>query len=254
VKEAKSSRRPAARHFFGLLALAAVVSLRAERLTTAEASELAVKVQEADAERGIGVGEVISSRRYVLRNSRWPNAAVMHARMISASGSAKRFEVISMENTGGLQRRIFMQVLEGEVGVSVKKLSVKGSDADASLSPSNYDFVFLGSDMIEGRPCAILQLIPKRKSKYLIKGKAWVDTEAAAVLRIEGHTAASVSFWIGKPAVSQQFRKVDELWLPSSNRSFSDVRFLGDTELTIEYLTYTIARSDVKVAHLSPIE
>jgi hypothetical protein len=72
-----------------------------------------------------------------------------------------------------------------------------------------------------------------------------VDIEGQAIVRVEGHTAANVSFWIGKPSISQQ---VEELWLPASNRSVYDVRFLGDTDLTIEYLKYTIARSDVKVA------
>ena len=235
-------------HLLGFAALLSAVSVGAESLTAAQANEVAIRVQQADAERDLRVGEVVSSRCYILRNSRWPDAAVMHARMISTPGSVKRFEVVSMENTGRLQKRVFMQILEGEVSISARKLSEKGDDTDASISPKNYDFVFLGSEIIAGRPCVILQLIPKRKSKYLIKGKAWVDPEAAAVLRVEGQTAASVSFWIGKPVVSQQFRKVDGLWVPSSNRSVSDVRFLGETELTIEYLTYTIAPAGVNVS------
>jgi len=241
----------------GIVALGTVLALHADPLNKAAAIDglqLAIRVQQADAERGLHAGEVVSSRRYVLRNSRWADPAVMHARMIFMPGREKRFEVVSMEHTGALQKHVFMQVLAGEVSVSATKPKAKPSETDGSLSTTNYDFAYMGSEMIAGRQCAVLQLLPKRKSKYLIAGRAWVDIEAAAVLRIEGHTAGSVSFWIGTPSVTQQFRKVNDLWLPSSMRSASDVRFLGNTELTIEYLAYTVNHSDesLAAAHPSP--
>ncbi|HYO80977.1 MAG TPA: outer membrane lipoprotein-sorting protein [Bryobacteraceae bacterium] len=233
-----------------IFAVMYAVPLVADPSTAASstAGHLATRVHQADAQRFSGLGTVTSNRRYVLRNNRWATPAIMHARMISTPGHAKRFEIVSMEHAGVLQKRVFKQVLEGEVAMSVKQLTSKSSETDTSVSAGNYDFALLGHELVDGRQCAVLQLNPKRKSKYLIKGKAWVDIEAAAILRVEGQTAASISFWIGKPLVTQSYRKVDEVWLPSSNRSVSDVRFLGDTEMTIEYLTYTIAPSSVKAA------
>jgi hypothetical protein len=238
---ARLNGRPVA----GVLACLGLVCAYAAPLgaeASAQALQLAVRVNQAEAQRTVHVGEITSTRRYVLRNRRWTEPAVLHARMISAPGRPKRFEVVSMENAGGLQKRVFQQVLQGEVDLSAKQLAQGGGESDTSISPSNYDFAFLRSDILDGRECAVLQMIPKRKNKYLIKGIVWIDTEAAAVVRVEGQTAASVSFWIGKPAVIQQFRKFEGLWLPWSNRTVSNVRFLGDTEMTIEYLTYAIAR------------
>jgi hypothetical protein len=91
-------------------------------------------------------------------------------------------------------------------------------------------------------------LKPKRKTKYLIDGKACIDTKENAVLRVEGKTARSVSFWIGSPHIVQSFRKVDGVWVSCTNRSTSDVRFLGSTRLTVTFEDYDIVRSGRQVA------
>ena len=88
----------------------------------------------------------------------------------------------------------------------------------------------------------LCSLKPKRGSKYLIEGKAWIDPNENAIVRVEGRTAKSVSFWIGKPHIIQEFRKVGDVWVSASNRSTSDVKLLGHTELYVEFVNYQVGR------------
>jgi hypothetical protein len=93
-----------------------------------------------------------------------------------------------------------------------------------------------------------MQLKPKRSSKYLLEGKVWIDPKEHAILRVEGRTSRSVSFWIGKPFIVQDFRKFEDVWVSASNRSISDVKFLGRTELSVDFTEYKIVRSNHELA------
>jgi hypothetical protein len=206
--------------------------------------QLMQRVNAAEEARESEVTKVVSTRRYVLHNQRWDKDAVMRVRIVSQPGSGKRYEILSMETTEGLQKKIFEKILQGEVEAS----RIRSHQDDTRLTSANYDFVPLGSHSIEGRPCTLVALKPKRKTKYLIDGKACIDTKDNAVLRVEGKTARSVSFWIGSPHIVQSFRKVDGVWVSCTNRSTSDVRFLGSTRLTVTFEDYDIVRSGRQVA------
>jgi hypothetical protein len=211
-----------------------------------KAADVLTQVSAAEARREADVREVVSHRRYVLRNKRWDKDAVMHVRMKSNAGSGKSYEIVSMANAEGLQKKVFLKLLEGEIEASRKP----DRDNETAITAENYEFILAGDERVDGRECAIVQLKPKKNSKYLLDGRAWIDRTENAIVRVEGRTARSVSFWIGRPEVRQQFRKVNEVWVSATNYSVSNVKFLGRTELSIEYLDYDIVRrtSVVKAA------
>ena len=203
-----------------------------------DAVQLVAQVQEAESQRESDVHRVVSTRKYVLKNKRWEKDAVMHARVTWEAGSGKQFEVLKMENAEGLQKRVFQKLMEGETEASRKN----SQDSETAITSANYDFAMVGTEMLSGRECLVLRLTPKRSSKYLIDGKAWVDPKENAVVRVEGRTAKSVSFWIGKPHIVQEFRKVGDVWVSASNRSTSDVKLLGRTELVVDFVNYQVGR------------
>ena len=191
------------------------------------------KVSAAEIRREAEVGKITSIRKYELKNKRWEKDAVMQVRITSQPNSKKQFEILSME-AEGLQKKVFLKLLEAEV---------EGShESESALTPDNYDFEVVGKEVWNGRECLVLELKPKRSSKYLIVGKAWVDINENAIVRIDGKTARNVSFWIGKPQVTQEFRKVNDIWVSSANRSVSDVKLMGRTELVIDFVDYEIVR------------
>ena len=213
------------------------------------AIQLVADVQEAESRRDSDVRKIVSTRRYVLKNDRWEKDAVMQVRITWESGVGKQFEILSMENAEGLQKRVFHKLIEGEKEASRNDWQM----SDTDITAENYSFDLIGTDRVLGRDCLVLKLKPKRNNKYLLEGKAWVDPKERAIIKVEGRTARSVSFWIGKPYIAQEFRKVGDMWMSAVNRSTSDVKLLGKTELCVQFLDYDIKRSGGSaIAHNTP--
>jgi hypothetical protein len=189
-----------------------------------------VRAEEA---RQAELREYSVQRRYVLQNKRLNPNAEMDVRLTYRDGHGKQFDVLSMRRAEGLFKRAFERMLDAEAEASRKR-----DVQDSRVTPQNYQFAFAGMQTINGRRCYVLQLTPRSKSKYLLDGKVWVDAEDYAIARLEGRPSANVSFWIGKPHITQEFRKVGEHWLPSFNRSLAEPKLVGQTELTIQYSGY----------------
>lgn len=124
---------------------------------------------------------------------------------------------------------VVRRILDHEVDASSSKSKAVSSPA---LSPANYDFRYLGESVLEGNPCYLLGLVPKRQEKELIEGQAWVDRDTFEVRRIEGDLAKSPSIWIKKVHVVISFGDVDGNWLQTGLNATADVRLLGAQTLT----------------------
>ena len=193
----------------------------------------AAKVAVAEHRRDSGIQELRSVRRYLLHNARWKKDAVMTVLFTQDESGRKRYSVLDQQ-AEGIQREVLERILKGEVEASGRK------EEDASFSPRNYEFTPIGYQAVDGKKFLVVQVKPRRKSKVLLEGRAWIDTEEASIYQMEGRPSKSLSFWVGKPYVKQDFRKVGDFWLSSTNHSTADVRLLGKTDLTIQYLDYSI--------------
>ena len=112
--------------------------------------------------------------------------------------------------------------------------------ASTKLNLENYDFEVIGTEMVADRPAYVLETHPKRKEKYLFRGRIWVDAEDYALMRAEGSPAKNPSFWIKRTDIRQAYLKVGDFWLPKENTSVSIIRLGGRATLTIEYQNYEI--------------
>jgi hypothetical protein len=127
---------------------------------------------------------------------------------------------------------------------------VPAKRSDHEINPANYRVRFRGTEIMAGRFCYVLDLLPKRKSKYLIEGTLWIDSISYGVVRLQGSPSASVSIWVGTPHITQEFSEIGGLWLPTSMRVFSSGRLLGASELEIRYTDYQIQDTDTTQADL----
>jgi hypothetical protein len=84
----------------------------------------------------------------------------------------------------------------------------------------------------------VFEVVPRGKSKYLYRGKIWIDVQDFAVKRIVAEPAKNPSFWVKQAKIEQQYKKVDQFWLPAKNHSASSVRLGGHADLTIVYGDY----------------
>ena len=82
--------------------------------------------------------------------------------------------------------------------------------------------------------------MPKRKDKYLFEGKLWIDVQDYSVVRIEGHPAKKLSFWIERADFVRQYQKIDRFWLSQKDQTLVQVRLYGTKVLTIDHQDYVV--------------
>jgi len=222
--------RAASTYILAALVLPAAVAI-AESTPAPCADDIVAKMNQSERNRNRSLTAYSAVRRYTLR-SESGKMSVMTVRLVYRSDSGKSFEVLSENGSDGIFRHVLDKVLQAETETS--------REHNGLLSPKNYNFRLLGIQQQDDHRCYVLQLLPKHKSKYLIEGKAWIDARDFALVRMEGRTAGSVSFWIGKPWITQCFQKVGNYWLASKNDSVANAKFIGRTELTIESSEYSV--------------
>jgi hypothetical protein len=129
-------------------------------------------------------------------------------------------------------KQIVQRVLDHEVEAG------KSDEARRALTTDNYDFTFAGDAVLDGRPCYLLELKPRRKEKDLISGMAWVDQRSFLILHVEGETAKAPSWWLKSVRVKFSFGDLYGTWLQTSMEAVADVRLLGFHTLTSNILDY----------------
>jgi hypothetical protein len=117
---------------------------------------------------------------------------------------------------------------------------------DSSITAANYSMDLLGEQQVGPYRCFVAQAIPRRKDKYLFEGKLWIDVDDYAVVRIEGHPAKKLSFWIQRADFVRQYQKIDGFWLPQKDQTHVQVRLYGKKVLTITHQDYVVNAAQKK--------
>ncbi len=173
-------------------------------------------------------------REYRLRNLRFSKEATVLVRMTYRPDEGKQFEILKSSGTSALTR-IVERILQSET-----EQSRPPRTSSDEIGPSNYSADLEGMETVGGRLCYVIGLKPKRKDKYLLDGRLWVDSETFAAVRLQGLTATSVSMWVGTPRITEEFRQIGGLTLPSHLQSMSSTIWLGTSELEVRYLDYQV--------------
>jgi hypothetical protein len=218
----------------GLLFIASAVSAMRGAVQPS-LDEIVSALALTEDKKEIELQDYSATRRYVLKNARFQHDPEMLVRMRVTPERGKVFQVLSEHDVEGISRRVFRKVLDGEAEISrteAKRLN--------KVTPQNYNFRMLGTEERSGRRCYVLEIKAKSRNKYQLDGKIWVDALDSQLIRMEGRTAANMSFWVGKPYVVYDFQKVGCYWLAARNQSLADARFIGTTQLTIEVQGYEL--------------
>ena len=210
---------------------AALTSTR-PALTSAEIVE---QMQIHNQARAEGLKHYQSVRHYEVEYKGY--AAKIDARLVVQADydavNGKTFRILSQSGNALLIDKVLKRLVESE----------KDADHDKSstaLTPANYRFKLDEIDNLDGRPAYVLDVEPLVDSKYLYRGKIWVDATDFAVARIAAQPAKNPSFWISSTAIDHQYTRTDGFWLPAQNRSETRVRVGGTAVLTIDYGKYQV--------------
>jgi hypothetical protein len=202
-----------------------------------------------DAERAQALRHYESTRVYHLSYRGFPGDrdAEMTVEAAFDSPSTKSFKVISQTGSKLIVERVFKRLLASESEAAEPELH-----AHTLLNRDNYDIALIGFEPAGSQNGSqyVLAVSPKTKSKYLYRGKVWVDGTDFAVTRIEAEPALNPSFWTKKSEIHHEYVKVQNFWLPRRNQSISYIRLGGRATLTIDYDNYRVndARSSGNVS------
>lgn len=175
-------------------------------------------------------------RTYAVTDTTGKVRALESGQMEYHAPDKKTFVTMS-ESGSGLVRRLALNPL---IASEIEAASGK-QHHDSSITPANYNFELLGEQQVGPYQCFVVQAKPKRADKYLFEGQVWIDTQDFAVVRIAGHPAKKLSFWIERADFVRKYQKIDGFWLPQKDETFVRVRMYGQKILTIDHKKYTVA-------------
>jgi hypothetical protein len=147
----------------------------------------------------------------------------------------KQFVVTSESGSGVIRHLALNPLIASEIETAAGK-----QHHDSAIAPQNYTLKLVGEQQVGAYHCFVAQVVPKRKDKYLFEGKMWIDVDDYAVVRIEGHPAKKLSFWIEHADFIRQYQKVDGFWLPEKDETLVQVRLYGKKVLRIEHQNYVV--------------
>jgi hypothetical protein len=159
----------------------------------------------------------------------------------------KDFKIVSQSGSKLLLNRVLLKLLDSE-----KEALQEPLRQQTELSPRNYEFSLVETQHTPEGDFYVLALTPRQKSKFLYRGKIWVEARDMAVAHIESEPAKNPSFWISHTQIEHRYTKVGDFWLPAHNQSITQVRLGGKAVLTIDYTDYEITETIPSGSPLAP--
>ena len=203
-------------------------------LPTLGSEQVVQRLMEKNQERAAALQHYEGKRSYRLEYRGFPASteATMEVEVCFDAPASKRFTVVSSTGSKLIQNRVFHRLLESE-----EQAGDSSNRKHTELGPDNYTFSLAGTEGTN----YVLNVEPKVESRFLYRGKIWVDAHDFAVTRIEAQPARNPSFWTTKSLIHHTYQKVDNgFYLPKENKTVTSVRLGGVATLTIEYQSYQV--------------
>jgi hypothetical protein len=257
IREAgRSSDYVAARHqtswLLFLYLVAAIATASAQTGSSAPTAETIIaSMAQARAENRARLRPYIVTREYKLYGKeRQATKSEVVADVTFVPPDSKEY-TIQQINGSGLGKMIIGRMLEKEAEVT--------KDYGATdISPDNYNFRFIREEEVSGRRCYVLELLPRRKDKNLLRGNIWVDANTYLLRRTEGEPAKAPSWWVRDVRIALRYGDVGGMWLQTASEATARVRILGPCTMVSRDVKYKITElvadaSSAQTNFLEPI-
>jgi hypothetical protein len=198
------------------------------------ADQVVQRLMENNKERANSLQHYTGRRVYRLEYRGFPGSAdaTMEVEVNFDAPASKQFTIVNATGSKLIQNRVFHRLLESE-----EQAGDSSNRKHTELGPDNYTFSLAGTEGTN----YVLNVEPKEESRFLYRGKIWVDAHDFAVTRIEAQPARNPSFWTTKSVIHHTYQKVDNgFYLPKENKTVTSVRLGGVATLTIDYQSYQV--------------
>jgi hypothetical protein len=198
-------------------------------------SQVLAELATHNEERKAVLHDYTVSRTYQVLDLKGKVHAEEIGRMEFFSPDKKAFTVTSESGSGLVRQMALNPLINSEIEAAAGK-----EHHDSAISTDNYSLNLLGEQQLGPYRCFVAEAVPKRKDKYLFEGRVWIDVNDYSVVRIEGHPAKKLSFWIQRADFVRQYQKIDGFWLPEKDQTLVQVRLYGKKILKIEHRNYVV--------------
>jgi hypothetical protein len=204
------------------------------------AEQVSKNLEEKDQQRAAQLRQFTGTRIYRMQYHGLPSNrdAQMVVDVTYRAPNVKEFRVVSQSGSPFVIDHVFRRLMESE-----QEFLNDENHPQAALNTENYNFTFAGYEVTPSGGQYVLNISPKKKNKFLYRGKIWVDAKDFAVVRIEAEPVSSPSIWIKKTQIKHDYLKVGDFWLPAIDHTESELRFGGHAVLSIEYKDYRITKT-----------
>jgi len=119
-----------------------------------------------------------------------------------------------------------------------REASIAKGMGSSGITPDNYNFRYVREEAASGHCRYVLQMLPRRKDKNLLRGTIWVDATTYLIHRVEGEPVKNPSWWVRDVHIVLIYADVGGMWLPTSSEYTARVRLLGPSMMVAHDLRY----------------
>ncbi len=223
----------------------AVCLLGLSTLTIAQSDDSAV-IQGIDASVAARDDNIVSytvTEHYsVFRNhDKVHSAAEMKVKTTYQKDKGKAYQILSESGSEIIRKQLLGRVLESE-----RTATLPANRGTAVITSANYIMHVKGNEVVDGRRCIALSIVPRRSSPYLFQGDLWVDAQDDSIVQLAGVTVKSPSVLVGPTQVARQYATIDGFPMATHATATSPSWLLGPTTIEIEYTGYQIERAPAR--------
>ena len=155
-------------------------------------------------------------------------------------------------NGSSMGETVVRRMLEGQMAFAK-------DSGSTDISQSNYDFRYIREENANGHHYYVLELLPRRKAKNLLRGNIWVDAKTYLLHRVEGEPVKSSSWWLTDVRIALLLGYIGEMWMQTSSESTANVRVVGQYKMISRDVSYKIdqlslVRSSAQEAFIPDVE
>jgi hypothetical protein len=210
--------------------------------------QLLVQMAQQDAQRASSLRVYECTRKYRLAYSGFfgSRSAEMVVKVRYQAPDTQEFVIVSESGSEILRNRVLHKIIEAEKEAFRPENRVK-----TALNASNYHFAVTGFETAGAGPSYVLSAEPITPSKFLFRGRVWVDADSFAVERVEAEPAKNPSFWIKQNLIKETYSPVNHIWLPTQMSTLSNIKLGGRAEMTVDYSEYKVDAGGKQLSSLA---
>src|SRR6185312_4016973 len=162
-------------------------------------------------------------------------AAEITVKMTYRRGVGRSYQILSQSGSDLIRKFGLVPLLNAET-----RLSEPGTLEHSWFTTDNYEMKLKSRqpELLGGRQCYALTIVPRHKAPNAIQGTLWVNAEDGSIVKVEGVASRRPSILAGRTSMMREYRKISGYAMATHARAESNSRIIGRTVVTVEYSDY----------------